>query len=265
MFRRVVVPVDVARGDDHAIPVAVALAREASASAELLTVVEPGMRDDAEVYLHRLSADAGEVFERRVVETGGPAEAALLAELHRDEESLWCVASHARGALTEMVLGSISEDLVREAHVPVLLVGPHVAPPSALNVLAVALDGTPRSEAILPAAVDLANGLGMTMRLLQVQSDTRSQATDVFETGYLAHVGGRLAVAEQIDYDVLHGGDAADTLSAYLEREPEIAILAIATRGLRGGARLRHGSTAFEVAHKVSVPVLALHALEPDT
>ena len=41
-----------------------------------------------------------------------------------------------------------------------------------------------------------------------------------------------------------------------------VAIVAIATRGLSGGARLRHGSTAFEVAHRVSVPVLILHAVE---
>ena len=53
-----------------------------------------------------------------------PGTPALLDELHRSEKELWCIGSHARGALWEMLLHSLSEGLVRTSHVPVVLVGP---------------------------------------------------------------------------------------------------------------------------------------------
>jgi nucleotide-binding universal stress UspA family protein len=265
MFERVVVPVDFSAESEQAIPVALAIAAPAQASVELVTVVEPIRRDEVEVEMIRLARSLGDAVEWRVIETGGPAEAALLAQLHGSEQSLWCVGSHARGALGELLLGSLSEQLVREAHVPVLVVGPHASAPATDGILAVALDGSDRSEAILPAAHDLAGELGMRLRLLQViEPVSGDRPDDVSETAYLARVATTLPDQEAVDYDVLHDDDAANGLADYLERQEDVAMVAIATRGLSGGARLRHGSTAFEVAHRVGVPVLILHAVDPN-
>ena len=96
----------------------------AAAKLELVTVVDPG-RADALARLAEVGHGLGESTACRVVESGGPDAAALLDELHRSEKELWCVGSHARGALWEMLLHSLSEDLVRTSHVPVVLIGPH--------------------------------------------------------------------------------------------------------------------------------------------
>jgi nucleotide-binding universal stress UspA family protein len=207
-LERVVVPISFTPESEHAIPVAVALASKAHAIVDLLAVVEPIDRDAAEVKLTRIARDTGDAVQWRVLESGGRPEAALLTELHRRDRSLWCVGSHSRGALGELLLGSLSEELVRDAHEPVLLVGPHAGKPSEGSVLAVALDGTPRSEAILPAAIDLGRDLGMKPRLLEViDADEASLPPDVSPSAYLARVATRLR-PEEVDHDVLHGHDA---------------------------------------------------------
>ena len=129
MIERVVVPVDFTAESDRALLVAPVLAEWAGATVELVTVAEPIARTGIESRLAELAAPIGDGVAWRVIESGGPPEAALLTELHRDEKALWCVGSHARGRWSELVVASISEDLVRHAHVPVLLVGPRVAAP----------------------------------------------------------------------------------------------------------------------------------------
>jgi nucleotide-binding universal stress UspA family protein len=262
MIERVVVPVDFSAESDRALSIAPVFASWAGAAVELVTVAEPADRAGIESRLAGLADRLGDDVTWRIIESGGSAEAALLTELHRDEKVLWCIGSHARGAWSELLFASVSEDLVRDAHVPVLLVGPHVESPPAGRVLAVALDGTEESEVILPAAAEMGWALGMTMRLLQVAGKGRDNLpTDSIETGYV----GRAAAAmpsmkpQLADYDVLHGDHPARDLADYVAAQRDVGLIALATRGLRGRARLLHGGTAFELAHRAVVPVLIVH------
>ena len=81
------------------------------------------------------------------------------------------------------------------------------------------------------------------------------------ETSYLAVAAGKVPTIERhaVDYDVLHGDHPGHDLADYVATYPEIGMLAVATRGLTGGARLRHGSTSFELAHRAGIPVVILH------
>jgi nucleotide-binding universal stress UspA family protein len=262
MIERVVVPVDFSAESDRALSIAPVLARWAGAAVELVTVAEPVDRADIESQLAELAEGVGDNATWRIIESGGPAEAALLTELHRDEKALWCIGSHARGAWSELLVDSVSEDLVRDAHVPVVLVGPHVECQPSGRVLAVALDGTEESEVILPAAATAGGALGMTLRLLQVAGKGHDDLpTDSIETGYVARAAATMPSVESTltDYDVLHGDHPARDLADYVAAQRDVGLLALATRGLRGGARLLHGSTAFQLAHRAVVPVLIVH------
>jgi nucleotide-binding universal stress UspA family protein len=262
MIERVVVPVDFSSESDRALLIAPLFARWAGAGVELVTVAEPADRADIGARLAALAGGVGDNTSWRVVESGGPPEAALLRELHRDEKALWCIGSHARGAWSELLIDSVSEDLVRDAHVPVVLVGPHVTAQPSGRVLAVALDGTAESEVILPAAAALGGALGMTLRLLQVAGRGGDYfPSDSIETGYLARAAATMpSMRPQVaDYDVIHGDHPGHVLADYVFAQPDIGLIALATRGLRGGARLLHRSTAFELAHRAVVPVLILH------
>ena len=237
------------------------LATWAGVEVELVTVVEPEWAG-ALARLAEVGHDLGDSTPCRVVESGGPVGLVLLDELHRSEKELWCVGSHARGALWEMLQPSLSEDLVRTSHVPVALVGPHATAAPSGRVMAIAVDGTEQSEAILSAAADLSDALGMSVRLLQVaETDADAMPSDSCGTGYLSQVAGKIPNVDHdaVDYDILHGGQPARNIADYVAAHPEIGMVALATRGLSGRARLRHGSTAFELAHRATVPVLIQH------
>jgi nucleotide-binding universal stress UspA family protein len=262
MIERVVVPVDFTTESDRALLVAPLLARWAGAHVELVTVAEPVDRSRTEERLGEVAERIGDGTTWRVIESGGPPEAALLTQLHRDEKALWCVGSHARGPWSELLFQSVSQDLVRDAHVPVILVGPHVVEAPAGHVLAVALDGSEQSEVILGPAADLAVALGMTMRLLQVADEGAADLpSDAVETGYLARVAEGLPSLDprRADYDVLHGKHPARDIADYVGAQRDVGMVGLATRGLAGSARVLQGSTAFDLAHRASVPVLVLH------
>lgn len=263
MIERVVVPVDFSPESDRALVTAPILATWADAKLELITVVNPEDRVDVESMLGRMAGDVGEA-SWRVVESSDSVEAALVDELRRSENELWCIGSHARSALGEMLRDSFSENLVRDADVPVVLVGPHATAAPSGRVLAVALDGTKESEAILGDVADLARALGMSLRLLQVGGPGASDMPpDASETAYLSRAATKVPNIEHdaVDYDVLHGGHPARDLADYVAVHSDVGMVALATRGLRGHARLLHGSTAFELAHRATVPAVILHRL----
>jgi nucleotide-binding universal stress UspA family protein len=261
MIERVVVPVDFSAESERALSIAPGLARWAGVGVELVTVAEPVDRAGVQSRLAELAEGLDDDATWRIVESGGPAEAALLADLHCDEKALWCIGSHARGAWSELLIDSLSEDLVRDAHVPVVLVGPHVSCQPSGRVLAVAIDGTEESEVILPVAATVGEALGMTLRLLQVAAKGwEDLPTDSVETGYLARAAETIpSLRTRTDYDVLHGDHPARDLADYVAAQRDVGLIALATRGLRGRARLLHGSTAFELAHRAVVPVLIVH------
>jgi nucleotide-binding universal stress UspA family protein len=260
VFKRVVVPIGRDHDGEQALPVAAALADRAQVPVELVTVVEPVEKLSAKATLREL-VDRRAGFTARVIATGGPLEAALLAELHGGEPSLWCVGSHARGALGEVIVGSLSEEFVRHAHAPVVLVGPHAEGPTDGDVLALALNGTARSESLLPDASDLASRLGMNLRLVRVAPERSGVfPSDISETSYLARVARRVTTGD-VDYEVVYARGVARGLTEYAAQEPTIGMLALSSRGLTGVARLLHGSTAFDVARSATVPVLILHSL----
>jgi nucleotide-binding universal stress UspA family protein len=262
MIERVVVPVDFTADSEWAVVPAIRFAEWSGTRLELMSVVASSDRSQVEHRLAMLAATAGrDGADYRIVESDGPAEPVLVAELRRRRNALWCLGSHARSAVGEMLRGSVSEDVVRDAHAPVVLVGPNCTTVPSGRVLAVALDGTDHSEAIIPNAVELATALGMTVRLLQVGGPSRPLEADGAETEYLATAARKIPAMAggTIDSGVLRGRHPAHELADYVATNADIGLVAMATRGLSGVERLRHGGSAFEFAHRAVVPVAIAH------
>jgi len=262
MIERVVVPVSFTSEAERALVVAPTLADWAGAGVELLSVVRPGDRLYVEPIVDAAARELGPRASFRIVESEGPVEAVLLTELRQGSKELWCIGSHSRSALGELILDGLSEELVRQAHVPIVLVGPGAKSAPTGRVMVVALDGSEGSESSLGPAAELAAALGMTLRLLQVSSAIDGELpADTFESGYLAHMRHELTGVDPatIDFDVLHGSHPAHDLAEYTARQSDVGMIALATRGLIARQRLLHHSTTFDVAHHATVPVLALH------
>jgi nucleotide-binding universal stress UspA family protein len=101
------------------------------ATLSLVRVVPPGLTPDpraaAERYLEALAqplGGPGRSVEIEVV-TGAPAPAPALAALAREREAAaLALATHGRGGLTRVVLGSVAAGVLQRATVPLLLARP---------------------------------------------------------------------------------------------------------------------------------------------
>lgn len=136
--RRILVTLDGSRFSEEALAPALELARATGAKLSLLEVVtrytglvrllHPAERtaEAAEQFLrevrHRIPPELGPV-DVRVVENANAA-AGIAGEARRGDVDLIAMATHGRGGLRRLLLGSVAESVVRSSRVPVLLYRP---------------------------------------------------------------------------------------------------------------------------------------------
>ena len=137
-IRRMLITLDGSSFSGEVLGPALDFARSTGARLSLLEVVtrsgglvrflRPGERsaESAERFLRevrsRIPEDYGSV-DMRVVEQGNPA-AGIVRETRRDDVDVVAMATHGRGGLRKLVLGSVAESVVRGAQTPVLLYRP---------------------------------------------------------------------------------------------------------------------------------------------
>jgi nucleotide-binding universal stress UspA family protein len=262
MYSTVVVPVDPSAGGEAALPVAATVARQVGSSLELLTVAPPGA-DQATLHgqLRERAAPFGDIAETRVI-TSDDVAGAICAEAD-SSDTLVCMATRARRPITEAVLGSVADRVVRELHRPVLLVGPHCGrPPERFASMVVGLDGSELAEAILPVVTDWSSALGLTPWLFQVltaRMPLEVGGEDVRETAYVHRVASRLERPDvNVEWEVSREHQAAPAIADFAVDRPVLSLIALTTHGRSGLSRVTLGSAAGEVVRRATVPVLVV-------
>jgi nucleotide-binding universal stress UspA family protein len=165
-------------------------------------------------------------------------------------------------------MGSVADAVVRGAAVPVLLVHrrPDWRPGHPVPVL-VPLDGSPRSEAIIPAVERLAGPLDFAIHLVHAVEPVPAgpDAPGSREAGlahrtregerYLAAIAARLESKGLRAHSAVRQGRAVDVIAAYVS-ECVIGLVAMSTHARSGLGRLLLGSVAERVLIEVEVPVI---------
>jgi nucleotide-binding universal stress UspA family protein len=277
MYRSIVVPLDGSPYAERAVPFAARLAgaggkivltRAAfepmvvtnASAARIAAARQEAAVADAEQHLAAIAEKTRtqgiEVTAR--VESRYPATV-VLETTDEFGADLIVMATHSRAAPLRAVLGSVAEEVLRAARVPVLLIPPSCEEPwpaaSKLQVLA-ALDGSPIAEQVIAPAVALAQALNAELILLQV---TEHEAGSERETAdeYLERVAGPLRDGGK-DVQVIQAtGRTADRILE-VAREKPAHVIAMATHGRTGMARLLMGSITTVVLTRANVPVLVL-------
>ena len=211
---------------------------------------------------HRLS----EYADSLNVEVG-ESPAAVLARLASRPDSLLCLTSHGRHPASELFLGSVAGQAVREAGAPVVVRGPRFDPEAIrrIDTVMVCVDGSTLSEAMLPHAVALSRQLGARLQLLQVLGKVSAEDVteesaqgDVMESSYMNGLARRVHQADGLDpeWEVLHG-NPAQAIVDYLA-DSQNTLLAMTTHGRSGLARVISGSVSHAVLHEAPCPVAIL-------
>jgi nucleotide-binding universal stress UspA family protein len=160
------------------------------------------------------------------------------------------------------ILGSVAEEVLRRVAVPTVLVGPHVEPVEADDVgtIVACVDGSHLSEEALAPVARWAQQLGAPIELVHaidpaMDEEPSDVSIDVVDAGYLSRLTRSMSSARRPDFEVLHGS----AVNAIVDHVHEgVELVAMATHGRTGLARMALGSVALGVTHRARRPVLAV-------
>ena len=170
---------------------------------------------------------------------------------------LLCLATHARGPILGIVLGSVSETIVRMTRYPMLLIGPRARAITTFSErLLVGVDATHESDGILDVAQSWVQSFGGTVHLFCVNGPGED---DRMSRRHLRAAREWLEQRDIMCQTELF--EASSVPGAILETAKRFGISAIAmtTRGSSPIRRLQVGSTALEVLAGAARPVLLLN------
>jgi nucleotide-binding universal stress UspA family protein len=297
---RILVPLDGSALAERALPVAAELSRLAGAPVELvhvhvpispdpihvegLPVIDEHMRslrrDHERAYLERLREGLGAEASVSTAVVDGPVAPGLAAHARAVGAWLIVLTTHGRGGLERMWLGSVADELARVSPVPILLVRPEPPPAGRFARILAPLDGSKTSEAILEHAARLARlGSGAEIVLLRVvqplvaavwlpegavaaaapQEDLpgrERRAREYLDVAARSLAGLRVRPRVEV---------AASVAAAILQTAQAEAcdLVALATHGRSGLARVALGSVADKVVRASHTPVLLFRPPPP--
>ncbi len=243
---RLVVALDPARAAGPEVAVAAAAAHQTGQTLDLVAVPAPGLgRGPADAFLRarvhesRL-AEVGTIAWS-VLEGGKPAEV-LLDHVTGDPGTVLCLGTRARGPVRELLLGSVSAEVLRRSPVPVLLVGPQCRPPaSGFRRVVACVDGSEHSELVRAVADRVAH-------LAHLPADEFRAA----RTPWAEDDDELLGPAPS-----LTGEAAASAVLTVLGGDPG-TVAVMATEARQGMDRLLFESVALDVVREARGPVLVL-------
>lgn len=210
----------------------------------------------------------------------GDVEEALAVRIAAAADPLVVISSHGRGGLARAWLGSVADGLVRRVRAPVIVVRPHEraaafdqAPPA--RRMLVPLDGSSTAEKVLDAVVDVARAWEANVTLLIVlfplwMSDRKEEAAlagtsrvSAIREAAANYLGG---VAEELrgngveaDVEIIVDSNPASAILKFAA-DHDIGLLALATHGRGGAARVYMGSVADKVRRGAAMPVMLVNA-----
>jgi nucleotide-binding universal stress UspA family protein len=243
----------------------------------VLAPLHPAVRVELEGVADRVRA-TGVTAEAHLVHGISAADTILkaVADLRPD---LVVMSTHGRGGLGRFLYGSVADQVLREADVPVLLVPAASAgawPEEGRLRVLVPLDGSDLARAALRPLMELATVLPSEVVLVRAVPST---ATTVLgepplyvltrrldadpelaaARGELESEASRLGGLLPVVGTRVEVGDPAATIAA-VAREEGAHLIAMSTHGRGGLTRLVMGSVAAGALHHATVPLLLVRA-----
>jgi nucleotide-binding universal stress UspA family protein len=279
--KKIMVPVDFSEPSKKAVNYGLSLASEFQARLVLahIATFDAASYERAKVELLRLiPPDYRDRLDFEIIVKAGDIRAELLAMVEEGEIDLVVMGSRGRSYFERVLLGSVTERLLRKLHVPILTVS-HLNPEKEIHEpgtvplrrIVYATDLTEGSEVGLGFSVRLARGLDAHLTVVHVV-----HADDVafrgLETAFLPDYAAeaRAQAAERMGRMVSLISDGGVPVSTVLaDGVPYEAINNVAEKdnadliviNLQGKGRLERallGTTAERVIRTATVPVLSL-------
>jgi nucleotide-binding universal stress UspA family protein len=271
---RIVVTLDGSKNAESAVKPAAQLAAAWSVPLEFVYVVDPDGTPvplpNPQEGLDRFNAYVRRVLEREdvrgvewtaVVRPGEPPRTIIESA---SGARLIVMATHGRGGLRAMFLGSVTDKVVRSGRVPVLTVPVEGTSDLRCGPILVPLDGSDEAARALPVARPLAATLGTGLALMRAYPSPVYTVAE-FSLYEMPGFQAERQIAEQYLAEIAHEGEQVlvamkPAVSAIEELADRLnaCLIVLSTRGKGLAHRLALGSTTDQVLHSVARPILVL-------
>jgi nucleotide-binding universal stress UspA family protein len=263
MIRSILVPLDGSTFGEHALPLAMSMARRLDASLNLIHIhslldatyaelqvfdntLDQELRNKERQYLHAIQKQVQDRLSVPVTIRNVDGEVATVIREQADSlRANWVVmTTHGRGPMGRFWLGSVTDELIRSLPIPLLLVhpqdhAPDLAQDQVIKHVLIPLDGTPLAEQILEPAITLGKAMKADYTLLRVVTPVYpmtmpaepaifgSVATDVMERVEKMHVELKKEACNYLDTVAtkLRAEDLKVLTRVTVEEQPGVAIL----------------------------------------
>ena len=224
-------------------------------------IAAEGQREQAQYRLDTIVADlggSGLAATTRIDCRANVAQGILEAAAASDA-ALIALATNSKSHLDRWLNDSVADEVLRRADVPVLIVPhglTHLWPTHVPLRILVPLDGSPLAAEVLPTTRTLVESLGAEVVLLGVIEEQGEGSTSPITDDYLARMAQELPSPGALGRLIRMGQPADEIVAAAAAQGAH--LIAMATHGRGGLARLRLGSVATATLHRSTVPVLVV-------
>ncbi len=291
MFKTLLIPLDGSEAAESVFPYAVEIATKCGSGIVLVSVSDPALGDESNLYLPYLER-AAERVKRQLVDWGGdkdtvvqvntltgrPAER-ILDYAQDNDVDLVLISSRGahKGALA---IGHIAWKVLEASHVPVLLVKAPASlealeQKSVLKKILLPLDGSQVGGLMVPYIETLAQALFAEVVLFHIlethsvgvlapgieisyQALTRETEKNV-HLKYLDDIEHRFGEKGINTSTVINMGPAIDEITRYAENN-SVDLIAMSTHGRSGIGRWVFGSVTRRVLQSGKIPVMTMRA-----
>jgi nucleotide-binding universal stress UspA family protein len=244
--------------------------------------------DEAKSWIHRSASQLSQqgIVTETVVATGDDPSEEILRLTNQQGCDFIAMATRDRNLLSQAFRGSVTNEVVRSARVPILAVAPEksaveMGQQITLSRVLVPLDGSAFSEAVLPYTKHLAQKLSLELLLLRIL-----QLTDVYPplagapmaadpgsarvqaiaeeaaeeeiVRYLEELTARLTrKGLNVSWQMIRGDTPARRVADLAQEHPD-NMIALASHGRSGVARWILGSVAEDLIRATGDPVLVI-------
>ncbi len=269
MFGDVLVPLDGSELSARALVPGAAVARANESPLRVVSYTSAWNHEQLLVAVERQCSTLDVPNLSVSVEPAGPGVIERLTELVEARPSSLVVMSTIGRGSTGALLGSVAEGVLERTFGPAILVGPECVTESfdVGGTILVALDGSSYAESILSVAEAWAIGLSYDIEIVSVLDPGQVMAATTsgrappgaIETGYVHNRARDAAevIGRDVQFDVLHDSNPARALVEHAASQHS-DMIAVATHGRSGLARLVMGSVSMHVVHRAPCPVLAI-------
>ncbi len=219
---------------------------------------------DYEHYLGEVSAKlrrSGITTESDI--TVGEAAEEISVRIQDGDIDLLVLSTHGRSGVGRVLLGSVADEVIQRATIPMLLIRPFGQRSDkilSLKKVLVALDGSAEAELSLPYAAAIGKRFSSDLLLLSVPDDLESSSQINSLHIYLDRVAGMFDDLKLKTETVVIGSDPGYTIVEVAESE-NVDLIMLATHGRGDRERFMIGSVADMVINNANCPVFLVPIL----